>query len=366
MEIKKIYKLSGIVVWAGLCLVPMAAHADIMVTVSCGSISASGSGFGGSGLGGGPSGTVTCLGLSSLSSATLNYSTSVSGAMPGTTGGPFPVSIPFAADMFFTPTGPSGVTWPNTGPAVSPSLLTVVVPGSNTDTAMAGVTDANFSSGFNVGVSTDIFDGSATSMTGAVSVTYDSLLASLGLAPAVTASCGSVTGSGLFGGPSGTVTCPAYTPPSYTTSSLMLKSVTVNDSTSVTGAMPGTTGGQFPASIPFAADMFFTATGSNGVTWSGNSVIPNQSVVGVSGSDTQTATAGVTVANFSSGFNVGIFTDVFDGSANSMTGAVSVTYDFGPAAAAVPEPSSMPLLLSGLFVLFTAEAIRKRHRRAVA
>jgi PEP-CTERM motif len=76
--------------------------------------------------------------------------------------------------------------------------------------------------------------------------------------------------------------------------------------------------------------------------------------------------AGVTIANFSSRFNVGLITDIFNGSADSITGAVSVTYDFGPVPAAVPEPSSMLLLLAGLFFLLTAEAIRKRRQRAVA
>src|SRR5215469_5903730 len=248
------HKLCRVVVWAGLSLVPVAAHADIVVTVSCGSVTSAG----------GPFGTVTCPGLSSLNSVTLNETTSVSGAMPGTTGGPHPQPIPFGADIFFDPKGPNGVSWTGNGNPGDPFFVTVVVPNPNTQTATAGVTDANFSSAFNVALSSDIFNGSANSMTGAVSVTYQSLLASLGMAPAVTLSCGSLTDST---GPFGNITCPSYTAPSCTTTTggLVLNSVTLNETTSVSGAMPGTTGGPHPQPIPFAADIFFDPKGPNGV-----------------------------------------------------------------------------------------------------
>jgi hypothetical protein len=163
MKIHKICKFFGVFVWAGLSLVPMTAHAGIMVTLSCGSLSGPT----------GPGGTVTCPGLSSLNSVTVNESTSVSGPKPGMTPGPFPAPIPFAADVFFTPAGPSGVTWSYNGPGAPLNLITNVVPSSTTQTATAGVTIANFSSGFNVGLASDIFNGSADSITGDVSVTYD-------------------------------------------------------------------------------------------------------------------------------------------------------------------------------------------------
>ena len=158
------HKLCKVFVLAGLILIPVAAYDNVVVTVSCGSVTSAG----------GPFGTVTCPGLSSLNGVTLNETTSVSGATPGTIGvPPFTHPIPFAADIFFTPQGPNGVSWTGNGNPANPFLVTVVVPNPNTQTAPAGVTVANFSSAFNVGLSSDIFDGSADSMTGAVSVTYD-------------------------------------------------------------------------------------------------------------------------------------------------------------------------------------------------
>jgi hypothetical protein len=139
--------------------------------------------------------------------------------------------------------------------------------------------------------------------------------------------------------------------PGFTTAALSLNSVTLNESTSSSGG-----------TINFDFHITFSPLGPSGVTWSG---FGGNNAISDGGSGSQTATAGVTIADFnlSSGFDVFMLGVTEIGSGTSTTGALSVTYNFAPASSAVPEPSTLPLLFSASVILLIARTIAKSQRR---
>ena len=102
----------------------------------------------------------------------------------------------------------------------------------------------------------------------------------------------------------------------------------------------------------------FTIGAPGGVTWALSSTAIDV-LGGFSSSSTSpgipitdAATAGVTLANFASAFNVGVASSIVAGGAGTSSAGVSITYDYTVATTvASPEPGSITLLGAGLIGL---------------
>jgi len=105
----------------------------------------------------------------------------------------------------------------------------------------------------------------------------------------------------------------------------------------------------------------FTPAGPAAVTWNPTTATATVNSGSVNVGTMQQATSGVTLANFTSAFNVSVSSTVTHGNVVLFSyGAVNVTYDY-TSASTVPEPSSV--VLSGFGCVGLWLACRRRRAR---